>query len=87
MYGWAKLIAELTLKAYYREYGMKAGPCRYFTLYGPREVENDAVIAIIAKAFFAQNPFVVWRGWHPGGQLDVYRAYCPGHYPGRRKDR
>jgi nucleoside-diphosphate-sugar epimerase len=60
MYGWAKLMAELTLKAYYRECGMKAASCRYFTVYGPRGVENHAVIAMIAKAFIGQNPFEVW---------------------------
>lgn len=60
MYGWAKLMAELTLKAYYREYGMKAASCRYFTVYGPRGVENHAVIAMIAKAFIGQDPFEVW---------------------------
>ncbi|RMG50532.1 MAG: NAD-dependent epimerase/dehydratase family protein [Acidobacteria bacterium] len=60
MYGWAKLMAELTLQAYYREYGMKAASCRYFTVYGPRGVENHAVIAMIAKAFIGQNPFEVW---------------------------
>ncbi len=60
MYGWAKLMAELTLKAYHREYGMKAASCRYFTVYGPRGVENHAVIAMLAKAFIGQNPFEVW---------------------------
>lgn len=60
MYGWAKLMAELTLRAYHREYGMKAASCRYFTVYGPRGVENHAVIAMIAKAFIGQNPFEVW---------------------------
>ncbi|MGC8947341.1 MAG: SDR family NAD(P)-dependent oxidoreductase [Anaerolineae bacterium] len=60
MYGWAKLMAELTLRAYHREYGMKTASCRYFTVYGPRGVENHAVIAMIAKAFIGQNPFEVW---------------------------
>ena len=60
MYGWAKLMAELTLQAYYKEYGMKAASCRYFTVYGPRGVENHAVIAMIAKAFIGQDPFEVW---------------------------
>jgi nucleoside-diphosphate-sugar epimerase len=60
MYGWAKLMNELTLKAYYKEYGMKAASCRYFTVYGPRGVENHAVIAMIAKAFIGQDPFEVW---------------------------
>ena len=60
MYGWAKLMAELTLKAYHNEYGLKAASCRYFTVYGPRGVENHAVIAMIAKAFIGQDPFEVW---------------------------
>ncbi len=60
MYGWAKLMAELTLKAYHKEYGLKAASCRYFTVYGPRGVENHAVIAMIARSFIGQNPFEVW---------------------------
>lgn len=56
MYDWAKLMAELTLRAYHKEYGMKTAPCRYFTVYGPRGVENHAVIAMIARAFIGQNP-------------------------------
>jgi len=60
MYGWAKLMAELTLKAYHKEYGMKTASCRYFTVYGPRGVENHAVIAMIARSFIKQDPFEVW---------------------------
>ena len=60
MYGWAKLMGELTLQAYHREHGLRAASCRYFTVYGPRGVENHAVIAMIARAFAAQNPFEVW---------------------------
>lgn len=60
MYGWAKLMGELTLTAYHREYGMKGASCRYFTVYGPRGVENHAVIAMIARAFVRQSPVEVW---------------------------
>ena len=60
LYGWAKLMAELTLKAYHREHGLGTASCRYFTVYGPRGVENHAVIAMIARAFIGQNPFEVW---------------------------
>ena len=60
MYGWAKLMGELTLRAFHQEYGLKAASCRYFTVYGPRGVENHAVVATIAKAFIGQNPFEVW---------------------------
>ncbi len=60
LYGWAKLMAEMTLRAYYQDWGMKSACCRYFTVYGPRGVENHAVIAMIARAFVGQDPFVVW---------------------------
>jgi nucleoside-diphosphate-sugar epimerase len=60
MYGWAKLMAEMTLQAYARERDMKAASCRYFTVYGERGKEDHAVIAMIARAFIRQDPFVVW---------------------------
>ena len=60
MYGWAKLMAEMTLKAYYKDWGMKSASCRYFTVYGPGGVENHAVIAMIARALLKQDPFVIW---------------------------
>jgi nucleoside-diphosphate-sugar epimerase len=60
MYGWAKLMGEMTLRAYHRDFGMKSASCRYFTVYGPRGVENHAVIAMIARAFLGQDPFMVW---------------------------
>ena len=60
MYGWAKLMAELTLQAYYREHKLGAASLRYFTVYGPRGVENHAVIAMIARGFIKQDPFEVW---------------------------
>jgi len=59
-YGWAKLMAEFTLKAYAKEHGIGAASCRYFTVYGPRGVENHAVIAMIARAFLKQDPFEIW---------------------------
>ncbi len=60
MYGWAKLAGEMSLQAFYRDWGMKSVSLRYFTVYGPRGHENHAVIAMIARAFVRQNPFVVW---------------------------
>jgi nucleoside-diphosphate-sugar epimerase len=53
-------MGEFTLQAYSKEQGMGAASCRYFTVYGPRGVENHAVIAMIARAFLGQNPFEVW---------------------------
>lgn len=60
LYGWAKLMAELTLRSYFQEKGLKSASCRYFTVYGPRGVENHAVIAMIARAFLKEDPFEVW---------------------------
>jgi nucleoside-diphosphate-sugar epimerase len=59
-YGWAKLMAEMTLKSYWKDWGMKSASCRYFTVYGSRGHENHAVIAMIARAFIKQDPFIVW---------------------------
>ena len=75
MYGWAKLMAEMTLKAYCKEWGLKAVSCRYFTVYGERGKEDHAVIAMIARAFIRQNPFIVWgtgeqvRNWTYVGDI------------------
>lgn len=59
-YGLAKLAGELTLKALHAEQGMSTASCRYFTVYGPRGVENHAVMAMIARAFLRLDPFEVW---------------------------
>jgi nucleoside-diphosphate-sugar epimerase len=74
-YGWAKLMAEMTLKAFYRDYGLKSASCRYFTVYGERGHENHAVIAMIARAFVKHDPFEVWgngeqiRNWTYVGDI------------------
>jgi nucleoside-diphosphate-sugar epimerase len=59
-YGWAKLMGEMALKAYHRQFGMKTSAVRIFTAYGPRENETHAIIALIAKAFVKMDPFVIW---------------------------
>jgi nucleoside-diphosphate-sugar epimerase len=60
MYGWAKLMAELTLRSYWQEYGMGAACCRYFTAYGPRALEGHAIMAMMARALVRQDPFEIW---------------------------
>ncbi|MEP7215280.1 MAG: NAD-dependent epimerase/dehydratase family protein [Anaerolineaceae bacterium] len=60
LYGWAKLMGELTLRALYQEHGLPSVSCRYFTVYGERGRENHAVMAMIARAFIRQDPFEVW---------------------------
>jgi nucleoside-diphosphate-sugar epimerase len=75
MYGWAKLMGELSLRAFAREWGMGTASCRYFTVYGERGKEDHAVIAMIARAFTKQDPFEVWgtgeqiRNWTYVGDI------------------
>lgn len=59
-YGWAKLMGEMTLKAYWKQHGLKSVSCRLFTAYGERENETHAVIALIAKAFVEMDPYEIW---------------------------
>lgn len=75
LYGWAKLMTEMTLKAYYKDFGLRSASCRFFTVYGERGVENHAVVAMIARAFVRQDPFEVWgdgtqvRNWTYVGDI------------------
>jgi nucleoside-diphosphate-sugar epimerase len=75
MYGWAKLMAEMTLRSYCQDWGIKAASCRYFTVYGERGKEDHAVMAMIARAFVGQDPFEVWgsgqqiRNWTYVGDI------------------
>ncbi len=59
-YGWAKLMGEMALRAYHRQYGMKTSALRIFTAYGPRENETHAIIALIAKALVKMDPYSIW---------------------------
>lgn len=60
MYGWAKLMGELTLQKYYKEYGLQSAIGRFFTVYGEYASESHAVMASIAKAFIKQDPYQIW---------------------------
>ena len=59
-YGWAKLMGELTLKAYNRQYGLKGASTRYVTAYGPWENDTHAIIALIRRAVERQDPYLIW---------------------------
>ena len=50
-YGWAKLMGEVQLIAFIKQYGLKGVSLRFVTAYGPRENETHAIIALIYKAF------------------------------------
>ena len=91
LYGWAKLMAEMTLRAYHAEGRMKAASLRYFTAYGPRCPESHAVMAMIARAMTGQDPFEIWgtgeqvRNWTHVSRHR--RGHDPGGRAGRRRHR
>ena len=59
-YGWAKLMGELQLRAFCKQFDLSGIACRIFTAYGERENESHAVIALIAKASVRLDPFPIW---------------------------
>ena len=59
-YGLAKLMGEISLRAHNREFGQKGSIARLSSIYGPRENETHAVVALIAKAFIKQDPYEVF---------------------------
>lgn len=70
MYGWAKLMGEMTLATLHRECGITGVSCRYFGVYGPRASESHALIAMMARVVLGQDPI---RIWGDGTQI---RSWC-----------
>lgn len=61
LYGFAKLLGEMQLLAFHREYGLKTSACRYLTVYGPGGFDaSHAIDALTRKAVTKQDPYVVW---------------------------
>lgn len=59
-YGWSKLMGEIQMISFMKQYGMKGCPVRFVTAYGPRENETHAIIALIYKSLQRMNPFEIW---------------------------
>jgi UDP-glucose 4-epimerase len=59
-YGWAKLMGEMQLNSFIKQYGIKGCSVRFVTAYGPRENETHAIVALIYKAFEKMDPYVIW---------------------------
>ena len=59
-YGWAKLMGELQLNAFHKQYGVNGAAARIFTAYGERENESHAAVALIAKALLKLDPYPIW---------------------------
>ena len=59
-YGWAKLMSEVQMNAFNKQFGLKGCPVRFVTAYGPRENETHAIIALIYKAVEHMDPYEIW---------------------------
>lgn len=59
-YGWAKLMGEMTLKAFHKQYGFKSSAARYISVYGPGAKESHAIIALILRALRKEDPYLIW---------------------------
>jgi nucleoside-diphosphate-sugar epimerase len=59
-YGWGKLMSEIQLISFKKQYGVKGCPVRFVTAYGPRENETHAIIALIYKAIEKMDPYEIW---------------------------
>lgn len=59
-YGWGKLMGEMQMIAFMKQYGLKGCPVRFVTAYGPRENETHAIIALIYKALYKMDPYEIW---------------------------
>jgi nucleoside-diphosphate-sugar epimerase len=59
-YGWGKLMSEIQLNAFIKQYSVKGCPVRLVTAYGPRENETHAIIALISKAVQKLDPYPIW---------------------------
>lgn len=59
-YGWGKLMSEMQMNSFIKQYGLKGCPVRFVTAYGPRENETHAIIALIYKAVEKMDPYEIW---------------------------
>ena len=59
-YGWAKLMSEIQMKSFNKQYGLRGCPVRFVTAYGPREDVTHSIIALIYKAVEKMDPYEIW---------------------------
>lgn len=59
-YGWSKLMSEIQLISFKKQYGLKGCSVRFVTAYGPRENETHSIIALIYKALKKMDPYEIW---------------------------
>ncbi len=59
-YGWAKLMGEMTLRAFHQQYGFKSSIARLISVYGPGAKDTHAIIALINRALRKEDPYIIW---------------------------
>lgn len=61
LYGFQKIMTEMTLKAFSEEHSMKTSSCRFLTVYGAGEFPTTHAISMLCqRALKGEDPFVVW---------------------------
>jgi UDP-glucose 4-epimerase len=61
LYGFQKLMTELTLRVFSKEHGLKTSSCRYLTVYGVGEfLSTHAISELCHRALRREDPFLVW---------------------------
>ena len=78
-YGWAKLMGELQLRAFCKQFGLSGIVCRIFTAYGERENESHAVTALIAKAAARLRSLPNLGRRSPDSEFHIRARQCDWH--------
>ena len=61
LYGFQKLMTEMTLTVFSKEHGLKTSSCRYLTVYGAGEFPTTHAISMLCqRTLRKEDPFVVW---------------------------
>jgi nucleoside-diphosphate-sugar epimerase len=61
LYGFQKIMTEMTLRVFSEEHGMETSSCRFLTVYGAGEFPTTHAISMLCeRALRREDPFVVW---------------------------
>jgi len=61
LYGFQKIMTEMTLSAFSEEHGLKTSSCRFLTVYGAGEFPTSHAISMLCeRALRLEDPFTVW---------------------------
>jgi nucleoside-diphosphate-sugar epimerase len=74
-YGWGKLMSEMQIISFKKQYGLRGCPVRFATGYGPRENKTHAIIALIYKAVERMDPYQIWGDGEQEGDFYIRRRH------------